>query len=102
MDSSLIPLLDGSLGAAGVLACFVILIILGILVPKRYVDKHEERIGFLEKALEIEKRLNDELTSTVSQSNQMIGALRQIAVERVSKGKQRDGISADDKHRDIS
>lgn len=55
----------------------------GYLVPKRFSDKSEARIEFLEKALETEKKLNDELTSALAQNNQMIGTLKQIAIERV-------------------
>lgn len=82
MDSGVVTLLTGTAGAIGVLVGVLILIVLGVLVPKPYVAKYEERIEYLEKALESEKKINDEAVSSLAQTNQMIGTLKQIAIER--------------------
>lgn len=103
MDSGVITLLSGGAGAIGVLVGVLILIVTGVLVPKPYVTKYEERIQLLERALESEKKINDELAAASALNNQMIGALRQIAIERVRETKEHqqfdinwDSISRDD------
>jgi hypothetical protein len=98
VDSSIVPLLTGSAGAAGVTAAVVILMILGVLVPKAYVTKLEKRIGYLEQALESEKQISKESVSALASSNQMIGTLKQIAIERRAEHFAADGSPA--AHRD--
>lgn len=86
MDSELITLLSNA-GTAGIV---VILLILGLLVPKWAYSKLEEENKLLREALHLERQRNGEVSSQAGVTNQLIGALVDLAGEH---SKPRGGAS---------
>lgn len=78
MDSALVTVLINS-GVAGVV---LILLILGWLVPKWAYSRLEAENKALREALQLERRRNEEIASTAGVTNQLIGALVDLAGER--------------------
>lgn len=82
MDSALVTLLANA-GTAGVI---IIVIIAGWLVPKWAYAKLEAENRLLRKALDLERERAGEAASTHGVTNQLIGALVDLAGEHRSKG----------------
>ena len=78
MDSTLVTVLINA-GVAGVV---VILLILGFLVPKWAYSRLEQENKSLREALELERQRAGEAASTQTVTNQLIGALVDLAAER--------------------
>jgi hypothetical protein len=78
VDSALVTVLINS-GVAGVV---IILLILGWLVPKWAYSRLEAENKALREALQLERRRNEEIASTAGVTNQLIGALVDLAGER--------------------
>ena len=78
MDSALITVLTNA-GVAGVV---VILLILGWLVPKWAYSRLEEENRHLREALEAERQRAGEAAASAGVTNQLIGALVDLAAER--------------------
>lgn len=66
-------------GAAGV---FIALICLKIFVPGWYVKNLEKALELREQENEVLRKSNRDLADTAANSNQLIGALKSIAIER--------------------
>lgn len=70
----------------GPLGVFAVLLAVGWLVPKPFIvkaeQKHAEEIRQLQGALEHERQANNELRSTGTVTNQLIGALVDVAHDR--------------------
>ena len=78
MDSTLVTVLINA-GVAGVV---VILLIAGWLVPKWAYSKLEQENKSLREALQLERQRAGEAASTHAVTNQLIGALVDLAAER--------------------
>ena len=78
MDTAFITVLTNG-GVAGVV---VLLIIFGWLVPKWAYSKLEEENQHLREALQTERQRAGEVTSQAGVTNQLIGALVDLASER--------------------
>jgi hypothetical protein len=78
VDSALVTVLTNA-GVAGVV---IIFLIMGWLVPKWAYSKLEEENRHLREALELERQRAGEAASTQGVTNQLIGALVDLAVER--------------------
>ena len=78
VDSALVTVLINA-GVAGVV---VILLILGWLVPKWAYARLLEENKSLREALQLERRRNEEIAGTAGVTNQLIGALVDLAGER--------------------
>lgn len=83
MDSALITVLTNA-GTAGTV---VLLMIFGWIVPKWAYQKLEDENKSLHKALDLERQRSGDATSQAATTNQLIGALVDLAAER--KGVQR-------------
>jgi hypothetical protein len=77
LDTALITVLADS-GVAGVV---ILLLIFGWLVPKWVYSRLEEENRHLREALELERQRNGEIASTAGVTNQLIGALVDLASE---------------------
>ena len=66
-------------GAAGV---FLALICFKIFVPGWYVKKLEKALDLREEENRVLRQSNKDLADTAANSNQLIGALKSIAMER--------------------
>lgn len=72
----------GTILQYGPLGVFVLLFLIGWIVPKPYIDRLEKENEELKHALAQEREISREATFQLSTANQFIGSLRQIAVER--------------------
>lgn len=79
MDSSIATTLITNAGIAGVV---IVLILLGILVPKWYVSKLEKEITLKDQALKTEREISKQATEQLAIANQLVGELRAIAAQR--------------------
>jgi len=78
LDTALIDVLVNA-GTAGVV---IGLIIFGYLVPKWAYSRLESENHSLREALDLERQRNGEIASTAGVTNQLIGALVDLAAER--------------------
>ncbi len=78
MDSAILTVLVN----AGVAGIVIILIIAGWLVPKWAFSKLEDENNSLREALRLERQRNSETTSQLGITNQLIGALVELAEKR--------------------
>lgn len=78
MDSAIMTVLINA-GVAGVV---VLLLIFGYLVPKWAYRKLEEENKLLREALTLERQRNSEASSQMGVTNQLIGALVELAEAR--------------------
>ena len=90
LDSGLVTALV-NFGAAGVV---VILIILGLLVPKPFYARLEEENRLLREALQLERQRSNDAAATAGVTNQLIHALTDMAAD-----KHHGGISGDGSHK---
>jgi len=78
MDSAIITVLIN----AGVAGIVIILLIAGYLVPKWAFSRLEDENHDLREALILERQRNKEIAGTADVTNQLIGALVNLAEER--------------------
>lgn len=78
MDAATIQWLV-NFGACGV---FLVLVYFGFFVPKPTVRKLEKALELREQENDVLRKSNRELAETAANSNQLIGALKSIAMER--------------------
>lgn len=78
MDSAIVTVLIN----AGVAGIVVILLISGFLVPKWVYSRLENENKDLRQALQLERQRNKEVASAAGVTNQLIGALVNLAEER--------------------
>ena len=78
MDPALVTLLANA-GTAGVV---IALILTGLLDPGWVRRKNEKRIEHLEKALDLERQRNGEISGQAGIAVQLLGTIRDLAVER--------------------
>jgi hypothetical protein len=95
MDSALITLLANA-GVAGVV---IVLIVAGILVPKPYYTRLEEENKLLREGRDIDRQRASEAASTAGVTNQLIGALTNLATERHAQNTGETSGSPDGKAR---
>lgn len=74
-------------GAAGV---FLALIGLKIFVPGWYAKKLEKALDLREEENRVLRQSNKDLAETAANSNQLIGALKSIAMERQERAETKD------------
>lgn len=73
---------------AGVAGIVILLLIFGWLVPKWAYSRLEDENRDLREALRLERQRNGEIASTAGVTNQLIGALVDLAESRkLDKGK---------------
>lgn len=82
MDSSL---LNGFF-TYGPLGVFVVLFLLGIIVPKWVVTKMQKEMDLKDEALKTERQISSQATAQLAIANQLIGELRNIALSRTPEG----------------
>lgn len=63
----------------------IILILLGILVPKSYVTKLEKENELLRQNLELQKLVTQQAVEAAANSNQLIGALKEMVASGQNK-----------------
>jgi hypothetical protein len=84
--------MDSSLASAiltyGPLGIFVVLFILGIIVPKWVVTKMQTELNLKEEALKTERLISSQATAQLAIANQLIGELRNIALSRAPESVQ--------------
>jgi hypothetical protein len=86
VDSAVLTVLINS----GVAGAVLVLLILGLLVPKWVYRRLEQENKHLREALELERQRNGEMASTTGVTNQLIGALVDLAQER--RPRERDAL----------
>lgn len=83
MDSAVITVLIN----AGVAGIVIILLVIGYLVPKWAYSRLEDENRDLREALLLERQRNGEIAGTAGITNQLIGALVDLAEARKPDGK---------------
>jgi hypothetical protein len=98
LDTSLITILT-NLGTGGVV---IVLIILGLLIPKPTVTRlqedcahKDEEIARLQEALALERQRSNDATQAATVTNQLIGALTTLATEHRALEKHEHQDAAD-------
>jgi hypothetical protein len=66
------------------LGIFVVLFLLGIVVPKWYVTKLEKEIALKNEAIDTEREISRQATAQLSIANQLVGELRAIAIAKTA------------------
>jgi hypothetical protein len=78
MDTAVLTVLVN----AGVAGIVIVLLIMGWLVPKWAYSKLEEENRLLREALSLERQRNGEVVSQMGITNQLVGALVELAESR--------------------
>lgn len=82
MDTAILTVLVN----AGVAGIVIILLIAGWLVPKWAYSKLEEENRLLQEALDLQRQRNADMASQMGITNQLIGAVVELAEERKPGG----------------